>query len=445
MKPNSNAARVLVLLLVLLTLTSCATPAPTPTVETPTPAPTSSPTVTSDPLTLLRTLTARTAAPALQNTSVPAVTSTPLIATPTATIPSPTSGPTTWAKTYGGSSYDAASSIAPTNDGGYIVAGATSSFGAGGDAWVFKLDGSGSVVWQKSYGGNNYDVATIIGGYVVAGYTRSFGAGSDDAWVFKLDAAGNLVWQKTYGGSADDYADAIMPTRDGGYIVAGNRDPSATLNFDAWLLKFNGVGNVVWQKTYNEAGTNGANSIAPTSNGGYIVAGAIGAFGGRAIDAWVMKLDGAGNAVWYEIYQWLGKRWAFSIKPTPDGGYIVAGSILFFDERGSEAWVMKLNGAGKVSWQKTYGGSGDDQAKSIALTSDGGYIIAGSTKSFGAGSNDVWVLKLDGAGNVVWQTAYGGSGDDQASAIALRVMVDISLQVLPSLSAQAVGMPGCSS
>jgi hypothetical protein len=140
-----------------------------------------------------------------------------------------------WSRTYGGTSWDEALVIAPTSDGGYVVAGMTRSFGAGSyDVWVLKLDGSGNVQWQKTYGGTNDDwahaiVPTSDGGYVVAGKTNSFGAGSNDFWVLKLDGSGNVVWQKTYGGTYGDWAHAIAPTSDGGYVVAGGLRPPATL------------------------------------------------------------------------------------------------------------------------------------------------------------------------------------------------------------------------
>jgi len=268
---------------------------------------------------------------------------------------------TEWAKTYGGSGGDFASSIQQTTDGGYIVAGSTYSFGASYDYfdfWVLKLDSNGNVTWQKTYGGSGDDVATSIqqttdGGYIVAGLTDSFGVAgyeNDDFWVLKLDSNGNITWQKTYGGSDYDYAYSIQQTTDGGYIVAGSTGSFGADYGDSWVLKLDSNGNVTWQKTYG----------------------------------------GSGDDV------------ASSIQQTTDGGYIVAGSTDSFGAGGSDAWVLKLGSNGNVTWQKTYGGSGDDVATSIQQTTDGGYIVAGSTDSFGAGGYDYdfWVLKLDSSGEI---------------------------------------------
>jgi hypothetical protein len=322
-----------------------------------------------------------------------------------------------------GTNDDWANAIAPTPDGGYVVAGLTGSFGAGGyDLWVLRLDGWGNVVWQKTYGGTNGDWANAIaptsdGGYVVAGATRSFGAGYANFWVLKLDGWGNVVWQKTYGGTGWDEAFAIVPTSDGGYVVAGSTSSFGAGGSDVWVLKLDGQGNVQWQKSYGGAWLDGARAIVPTSDGGYVVAGWTNSFGAGGYDLWVLKLDGWGNVVWQKTYGGTYGDWAHAIAPTSDGGYVVAVATRSFGAGYWDVWVLKLDGLGNVVWQKTYGGTNDDWANAIIPTSDGGYVVAGLTGSFGAGLTDAWVLKLDSSGNVVWQKTYGGTNDDWANAI----------------------------
>jgi hypothetical protein len=172
-------------------------------------------------------------------------------------------------------------------------------------------------------------------------------------------------------------------------------------------LKLDGSGNVQWQKTYGGTGSEDASAIAPTPDGGYVVAGETWSFGAGWNDVWVLKLDGLGNVQWQKTYG--GPDWdaAYAIAPTGDGGYVVAGWTDSFGTGGRDVWVLKLDGRGNVQWQKTYGGTDADGARAIAPTSDGGYVVAGWTGSFGAGNRDVWVLKLDGRGNVQWQKAYG--------------------------------------
>ena len=315
-------------------------------------------------------------------------------------------GTVSWAKTYGGSRVDDASSIQQTSDGGYIVAGYTSSFGAGDyDLLVIKLGANGTVSWAKTYGGSNYDDAYSIqqtsdGGYIVAGYTSSFGEGGDFL-VIKLDVSGAVSWAKTYGGSGGDYwASSIQQTSDGGYIVAGSTGFFGALG-DFLVIKLKVDGTVSWAKTYG--GSNGydsAYSIQQTSDGGYIVAGETNSFGAGNADILIIKLVANGTVSWTKTYGGSsGDDWASSIQQTSDG-YIVAGYTDSFGAGNADILIIKLVANGTVSWAKTYGGSsGDDWASSIQQTSDG-YIVAGSTDSFGAGDYDFLVIKLNSNGEI---------------------------------------------
>ena len=188
----------------------------------------------------------------------------------------------------------------------------------------------------------------------MAGETLSFGAGSYDAWVFKLDATGNIEWQKTYGGPRWDRAWSVQQTSDGGYIVAGFTQSFGAGGQDFWVLKLDASGNVEWQKTY----------------------------GGPADDRalWVVEAD--------------------------DGGYAVVGTTASFGAGYSDIWLLKLDASGNVEWEKTYGGRLIDGAASVRQTSDGGYVVAGLSRSFGASQiggdlEDMWVLKLDPMGNLL--------------------------------------------
>jgi len=347
------------------------------------------------------------------------------VKTVTATFTTTPPPVTTWAKTYGGSGYDEVRSIQQTSDGGYIVAGTTNSFGAGDyDFWILKLNADGSVAWQKTYGGSGFDYTYSIqqtsdGGYIVAGGTESSGAGIEDFWILKLNADGSVDWQKTYGNWDLDEASSIQQTSDGGYIVAGDTFSSGAGAADLWIMKLNSDGSVAWQKTYGGSETDSPSSIQQTSDGGYIVAGSTDSFGVSpgSFDVWVLKLNSDGSVDWQKTYGGSGDDFAHSIQQTADGGYTVAGRSSSFGEGSEDFWVLKLKSDGSVDWEKTYGGSGIDFAYSIQQTSDGGYIVAGYTNSFGAGDDDIWVLKLDSNGEVVWQKTYGGSGVDDAYSI----------------------------
>ena len=258
-----------------------------------------------------------------------------------------------FAKTFGGSDYDAAYSIQQTSDGGYIVAGVTASFGTGDeDVFLLKTDASGNLQWAETFGGVYFDVAysvqqTSDGGYIVAGYTYSFGAGSYDVFLLKTDASGNLQWAKTFGGSGGDYAWSVQQTSDGGYIVAGFTG-SFGAGGDVFLLKTDASGNLQWAKT----------------------------FGGSDYDR------------------------AYSVQQTSDGGYIVAGYTYSFGAGGYDVFLLKTDASGNLQWAKTFRGDSIEFAYSVQQTSDGGYIVAGVTLSFGAGNNDVFLLKTDTNGNI---------------------------------------------
>jgi hypothetical protein len=317
-----------------------------------------------------------------------------------------------WAKSYGDAQHDDNSgSIQQTADGGFIAVGTTASFGAGGwDSWILKLDNQGTVAWQKAYGTAKNEWTSSIqqtrdGGYIVAGTKEPLDSTPqnplpNDVWVFKLNSDGTVVWQKTYGGTGTDSAKSVRQTADGGYVVAGYTE---SFGLGAWILKLDSNGSVVWQRSYGEAW---GESIQQTTDGGYIVA-------GGSDDFWVVKLDGDGAVVWEKTYGGTDGDWLFSVQQTSDGGYVVAGSTYSFSAGARDIWILKLNSDGTVAWQKAYGGVDFEDGNAIQQTTDGGFIVAGYTLSFGAGGDDCWLLKLNGDGTVVWQKTYGRAGADE--------------------------------
>jgi uncharacterized delta-60 repeat protein len=326
----------------------------------------------------------------------------------------------TFAKTFGGTSGDWAYSVQQTSDGGYIVAGGTRSFGAGwSDIFLVKTDANGNVQWAKTYGGTGDEEAfsvqqTSDGGYIVAGYTHSFGAGGYDAFLIKTDADGNIQWAKTYGGTVGDYASSVQQTSDGGYIVAGYTVSFGAGNTDIFLIKTDANGNVQWAKTYGGTGSDIAWSVQQTSEGGYIVAGYTLSFGAGDYDFFLIKTDANGNLQWAKTYGGTGDDRAYSVQQTTDGGYIVAGWTSSFGAGGGDIFLIKTDANGNIIWAKTYGGTNGDLASSVQQTSDGGYIVAGYTRSFGAGDYDFFLIKTDANGNVQWAKTYGGTNTDYA-------------------------------
>jgi hypothetical protein len=326
----------------------------------------------------------------------------------------------TWARTYGGAGVEQAYSVHQTSDGGFVVAGSTSSSGAGSsDAWLIRLDPSGQIIWRKAYGtvGNDFAVGaqqTTDGGFIVSAFTSPSGF-ADSAWIFKTDAMGNVQWQNKYAG----FGCCILPTQqtiDNGFILAGFTDSSGM--GDVQVLRLNSTGAVIWARTYgNPTAFDAAFSVQTMPDGGFVVAGITNGYEVNGLivgDFRVFKIDALGDFVWQHAYGGLGADYAISIAKTSDNGFIVAGWTDSFGAGGNDAWVLRLNNTGGVIWQKAYGGKGDYVAFSVGQTSDGGFIVAGSTNSSGAGGRDAGLFKLTSTGNIVWQKTYGGPRDDYA-------------------------------
>ncbi|WP_448516390.1 carboxypeptidase regulatory-like domain-containing protein [Pseudothermotoga sp.] len=307
-----------------------------------------------------------------------------------------------WQKVFGVGNDDRAYSIQQTSDGGYIVAGYTWSSSKREDVYILKLDANGNKVWEKTFGGSYDERAYCIqqtsdGGYVVAGYTRS-PSKWEDVYILKLDANGNKVWEKTFGGSDNDGAYSVQQTNDGGYVAAGYTKSFGSGWYDAYLLKLDATGNKVWEKTFGGNSWDEVCSIQPI-DGGYIVAGYTSSFGSGSYDVYILKLDTSGNEVWSKTFGGSSDDLAWSIQQTNDGGYIVAGYTKSFGAGGEDVYILKLDANGNKVWEKTFGGSYDERAYCIQQTSDGGYIVAGYTSSFGAGNYGVYIIKMDANGN----------------------------------------------
>ncbi|MCS7311413.1 MAG: hypothetical protein NZ742_00635 [Acidobacteria bacterium] len=328
----------------------------------------------------------------------------------------------TWTQTYGGGQVEVAYSAQTTIEGGLVITGYTESFGTGGtDAWVLRLDAAGDLVWQKAFGGGDSDVAYAVrvtsdGGFVLCGYTSSSTAGGDvRAWVFRLNADGGLVWQRAYGpGVAYD----VRPTPDGGFVVVGTTTAFGATGLDLWVLRLDAQGNIVGQKRYGGGGSDVGYSVRVTPDGGFVVAGFTTSFGAGSYDAWVLRLDASGGVLWQRAYGGGLQDWAYSVDLTPDGGFVVAGYTESFGAGRNDVWVLKLDASGSVQWTATYGDTADDYAYAVQTLPAGGFIVAGYTTSFGAVYlGDFWGLRLGSDGAIVWQKRYGGVSYDWAYAV----------------------------
>jgi len=357
-----------------------------------------------------------------------------------------------WATTCGGSNADRACRVQKTEDGGYIMAGSTLSFGAGdNDLWLLKFDSNNDISWQKTYGGSGNDYAVDIrqvqhqlgvspsstgaGGYIVVGTTYSFGAGESDIWVLRLDDDGNILWQKSYGGSSFDFGTCVRQIADG-YIVSGNTYSYGAGECDIWILQLDGDGEIIQEKAYGGTGFDWSFHLQQTPDGKYLIAGDTFSFGAGENDFWVLKLDKAGEISWQKTYGGSSFDWAFRLQQTETGGSIIGGNTFSFGAGEDDIWILELDNQGEIAWQNTYGGASFDWPASIQPISGGGYVVTGGSYSFGAGEDDLWVFKLDSQGNVAWQKTYGGEKSDYATSIQ---PVDDGFIVVGSTSSSGAG------
>jgi hypothetical protein len=348
---------------------------------------------------------------------------------PSDTIPATGPSPS-FRKAIGGPASEEDSSLIQTSDGGYAIAGKTESSGAGqADVYVVKLDAHGNLQWTKTIGGENEDwgrslIQTSDGGYAIAGYTKSFGAGEDDVYVVKLDAKGNLQWTKTIGGKKRDRGSSLVQTSDGGYAIAGFTDSFGAGETDVYVVKLDAKGNLQWTKTIGGPKRDYGNSLIQTSDGGYAIAGYTTSFGAGYADVYVIKLDAHGNLQWTKTIGGPAGDVGNSLIQTSDGGYAIAGYTKSFGAGGEDVYVVKLDANGNLQWTKTIGGENEDWGYSLIQTSDGGYAIAGATQSFGAGLLDVYVVKLDANGNLQWTKTIGGPASEIGNSHSLIQTAD---------------------
>lgn len=306
-----------------------------------------------------------------------------------------------------------------TSDGGYIVAGVANIRGGPGQAWVMKLDTAGDIIWQNLYSSPSEPVGAVSsvaqtsdGGFIVAGNVYvimgQFGIGDTEAWVFKLDGAGNMMWQKAFGGVFGHsfgftVANSVQQTKDGGFIVAGGTADFGPGAGNVWVAKLDISGDVAWEETYGGntgyLGAASASSIQQTSDRGYIVAGWTNQVPNNIASPLLLRLDVNGKIVWQKGYSSQNEfASAYSVKETSDKGFVVTGPSPL-----GHVWAFKTDSMGKIAWQNDFRFSWRDQGNSIDVTSDGGYVIGGSESFCSAAI----LVKLGRGGELVWSRSLG--------------------------------------
>ena len=272
-------------------------------------------------------------------------------------------------------------------------------------------------IWNKTFGGTALDWGWCVqetsdNGLIIAGETASFGSGGLDAWLIKTDSDGNELWNKTFGGPLKDGGRSVQQTSDGGYIIGGYADSYGYPSHDVWLIKTDNDGNQQWHSIYGGVASDGAFTVRQTTDDGYVALGYTDSFGAEYHDAWLIKTDSYGNEEWNQTYGTSEWEVGYSVEQTNDGGYIIVGTTESYGSGGQDAWLIKTDSYGNEEWNKTYGGANNDWGSAVCITDDGGYLITGDTRSYGPGGYDIWLIKTDKSGNEQWKRVYGDSSSD---------------------------------
>jgi hypothetical protein len=316
---------------------------------------------------------------------------------------------------YGTEYFDEGHGVEQTADGGYVVVGF---YGASSDVFLIKMDTLGDMLWTRKYGGSDIDDAwsvreTADGGMIIAGYTYSFTPGADlDVYLVRTDVNGQRIWQRNY--PLNGFGLSIDETTDGGFAIAGDTDTDG-----AFLMKTDSVGDITWTRTYGGSGMEDGSAAQQTEDGGFIIIGRSYSlsFGALRPDVYAIKTDVDGREVWARTYGGHRDDHANSVQQTTDGGYIIVGWTRTFGAGGMDIYLIKTDADGDTLWTRTYGGFTNDYGNSVQQTSDSGYVIAGGTLSFGAGNFDVYLVKTDSGGNTLWTQTFGSTGEDYASSV----------------------------
>jgi hypothetical protein len=359
---------------------------------------------------------------------------------------------------FGGSQNDVAQSVIATLDGGFAVLGYTQSNDGdvvdktdnSFDYWLLKFNANAELQWSKTYGGSDDDrghslIQTSDGGFVLLGYNNSSDGdvsannGSRDFWLIKTDALGNLIWEKSYGYSGNDEGINLIETSDNHFLITGVLDVTASggqgnvgrhAGGDYWAIKVTQMGALVWSRYFGGSFTDTPNGIAENSNNEFIIAGSsdsndVDISGNKGgYDFWVVKTASTGSIIWERSFGGMEIDEARGIASSNDGNYVIVGDTRSSDQDVSQnngaadLWLIKISDDGNVLWEQSIGGTNFDVPRSIRPTLDGGFLIAGSSRSSDGnvdanqGQNDAWIVRVNSNGQLVRQSTFGGSEID---------------------------------
>jgi hypothetical protein len=335
-----------------------------------------------------------------------------------------------WNQTYADGSSGCISTLIQTMDGGFALAGGIRfSYASESMMWLMKVNSDGRKLWSSYYRGFGYNYASASSliqtsdkGFALAGYIQSLYPFSLNMYLVRTDKRGVELWNQFYGEDQDSYAEAIIQTTDGGFVLAGYTTFSNANFKDIWLVKTDTTGLVIWNRYYGgkEGNSLAISKLVQTSDRGFALAG----FSSSRTDSgdgWLLKTDSIGNPKWNHSYGGVDDDYFSDLIQTTDGGFALTGSTRSSGAGQNDMWLVKTDIAGNLEWNHTYGGKHTEFANSLVQTNDGGFALAGSSSSYGAGSSDMWLVRTDTNGVVLWNKSFGAIAWDQAVALVQTI------------------------
>jgi hypothetical protein len=324
-----------------------------------------------------------------------------------------------WERTFGGTGDDRAFYIVKSGDGGFLVVGSSTSFNSAKTfAWIVRIDQDGNMLWNRTYeerdGSEFRSALKTDDGFVLVGDALS-SSGDEDGWIVRIDKLGNALWNLTVGSeeTAKFFSGAELSD---GFILVGLSYPMGRNASDAWVVKIDRSGKVLWSKNYGGNGDNAFRAVVATGKNEYVCAGYTNLIGNGDYDVWLVKIDENGTLQWSSTYGGVESDMGYALTVTKNG-YVIAGETHSFGNGDAKAFIVKTDLDGKLLWQRAYGGQQFDSIDSIIPSSSGGYVVAGFTFSFGKGQRDFWIFNIDDSGNVLWSRTQGREGFEEAYSI----------------------------
>jgi len=308
-----------------------------------------------------------------------------------------------------------------TLDGGFILGGYIENTDTGRDFLIIKTDGSGQVIWRKIFGSTGDDwiqeiKTTSDGGYIIAARSDGIGVASYDGIIIKINSLGNIQWSKSLGGGESDQFWSVMEDSNGKFLVSGFNGSFSVGNNDSYLARFLANGDFEWQSTIGNVWNEYTSSIIETSDGGYVMTGFVDISSGINFDVMLLKVDNNGNLDWCRNYGGFSYDRGWAVRQTQDDGFLIAGQTLSFGNGNGDAFLLKTNSSGELTWAKTLGFSGEDAFYDIGVTANGTFILGG--KIFIQGYSDqVLIAEIDENGNLLWAKDYGLYGNERARSV----------------------------